>query len=43
MPSGDLDKDFATMMIEHHRQAIAMGDIELHQGHNAELQATQDV
>lgn len=37
--TGDMDQDFASMMIAHHRQAIAMGDVELKQGHNAELQA----
>lgn len=37
--SGDVNKDFATMMIAHHRQAISMADIEIRDGHNSELQA----
>ena len=35
--SGDTDKDFATMMIHHHRQAIEMARVELAQGKNSEL------
>lgn len=37
--SGDVDKDFATLMMAHHRQAIAMAEVEIRDGHNAELQA----
>jgi uncharacterized protein (DUF305 family) len=37
--SGDVDKDFATMMIMHHQQAIRMADIEIANGKNAELKA----
>ncbi|MBN8739149.1 MAG: hypothetical protein BGP24_09735 [Lysobacterales bacterium 69-70] len=37
--SGDVDKDFATMMIAHHRQAIALAEVEIRDGHNPELQA----
>ena len=37
--SGDVDKDFATMMTMHHRQAIAMIDVYLQHGDDAELRA----
>lgn len=37
--SGDVDKDFATMMTMHHRQAIAMADVLLQHGDDAELKA----
>jgi uncharacterized protein (DUF305 family) len=37
--SGDVDKDFATMMTMHHRQAIAMIDVYLQHGDDAELKA----
>lgn len=37
--SGDVDKDFATMMTMHHRQAIEMSDVLLKHGKNAELKA----
>jgi uncharacterized protein (DUF305 family) len=37
--SGNTDADFASMMIEHHRQAIAMSRAELEHGSNAELKA----
>ena len=37
--SGDVDKDFATMMIQHHEQAIAMAKVLQAQGKNAELKA----
>lgn len=37
--TGDVDKDFATMMIDHHRQAIAMAKIEVAKGANPELKA----
>lgn len=37
--SGDVDKDFATMMTMHHRQAIEMSDALLKHGKNAELKA----
>ena len=35
--SGDPDRDFATMMIHHHQQAIDMARAELKHGKNAEL------
>jgi len=37
--SGNVDRDFATMMITHHRQAIEMAKIEIAKGGNAELKA----
>lgn len=37
--SGDTDRDFASMMIMHHQQAIDMADIELKHGTNPELKA----
>ena len=37
--SGDVDRDFAAMMIEHHKQALKMADIEIAHGSNAELKA----
>lgn len=37
--SGDLDRDFAAMMISHHKQAIEMADVELTNGKNPELKA----
>jgi uncharacterized protein (DUF305 family) len=37
--SGDVDKDFATMMAAHHDMAIKMVDVELKSGKNAELKA----
>lgn len=37
--SGNVDRDFASMMIAHHRQAIAMAKIEIAKGGNAELKA----
>lgn len=37
--SGDIDKDFATMMTMHHEQAIKMADVLLQHGRNAELKA----
>lgn len=37
--SGDTDRDFASMMIMHHQQAIDMADIEIKHGKNAELKA----
>jgi len=33
-PSGDVDRDFAAMMIPHHRGAIDMALAELRHGHN---------
>ena len=37
--SGNVDKDFASMMIIHHQQAIDMAEIMLKRGSNAELKA----
>ena len=37
--TGDVDHDFAMMMIEHHKQALKMADIELAHGSNATLKA----
>ena len=37
--TGDVDKDFATMMTMYHRQAIAMIDVYLKHGDDAELRA----
>lgn len=37
--SGDVDKDFATMMTMHHQQAIQMSEVLLKHGKNAELKA----
>ncbi|AKU48440.1 DUF305 domain-containing protein [Xanthomonas arboricola] len=37
--SGDVDKDFATLMTMHHRQAIKMSDVLIQHGQNAELRA----
>ncbi len=37
--SGNVDKDFATMMTMHHQQAIKMADVQLKNGSNAELKA----
>ncbi len=36
-PSGDVDRDFATMMIPHHQGAIDMALLELRYGHNEQL------
>jgi hypothetical protein len=36
-PSGDVDADFAAMMIPHHQGAIAMAQAELRFGHNEQL------
>ncbi len=36
-PSGDPDRDFATMMIPHHRGAIDMAEAELRYGHDQVL------
>src|SRR5690349_4617654 len=33
-PFGDVDRDFATMMIPHHQGAIDMAKAELRRGHN---------
>jgi uncharacterized protein (DUF305 family) len=38
-PSGDTDRDFATMMIDHHRGAIDMAKAELEHGDDPELRA----
>lgn len=37
--SGNVDKDFATMMTMHHQQAIRMSDVLLKHGKSAELKA----
>ncbi|HME23681.1 MAG TPA: DUF305 domain-containing protein [Acetobacteraceae bacterium] len=36
-PSGDVDRDFAAMMIPHHQGAIDMAQAELRHGHNEQL------
>jgi hypothetical protein len=36
-PSGDIDRDFAAMMIPHHQGAIEMAMAELRYGHNEQL------
>jgi uncharacterized protein (DUF305 family) len=36
-PSGDVDRDFATLMIAHHQGAIDMAVAELHFGRNEQL------
>ena len=36
-PSGDVDRDFATMMIAHHQGAIDMAQAELRHGRNGQL------
>jgi len=36
-PSGDVDRDFAAMMIPHHQGAIDMAQAELRYGHNKQL------
>jgi uncharacterized protein (DUF305 family) len=36
-PSGDVDRDFAAMMIPHHQGAIEMAQAELRHGHNEQL------
>jgi uncharacterized protein (DUF305 family) len=36
-PTGDVDRDFVSMMIPHHRGAIDMARAELKYGHNREL------
>jgi uncharacterized protein (DUF305 family) len=33
--TGDIDNDFATLMIPHHQSAIDMAEIEVHYGHDA--------
>ena len=37
--TGDTDRDFATMMAEHHQGAIQMAQIEVKYGKNAELKS----
>ena len=37
--TGNVDRDFAAMMIMHHEQALKMADIEIAHGSNAELKA----
>jgi uncharacterized protein (DUF305 family) len=37
MPSGDVDRDFAAMMIPHHQGAVDMAQAELRYGHNEKL------
>jgi uncharacterized protein (DUF305 family) len=36
-PSGDIDRDFVTMMLPHHQGAIEMAQAELHHGHDSRL------
>lgn len=36
-PSGDVDRDFAAVMIPHHQGAIEMAQAELRHGHNEQL------
>jgi hypothetical protein len=36
-PTGDVDTDFAAMMIPHHQGAIDMAQAELRYGHNEQL------
>jgi uncharacterized protein (DUF305 family) len=36
-PSGDVDRDFAAMMIPHHQGAIEMAQAELRHGRNEQL------
>ena len=36
-PSGDIDRDFAEMMIPHHQGAIEMAEAELRHGRNEQL------
>jgi predicted outer membrane protein len=36
-PSGDVDRDFAIMMIPHHRGAIELAEAELRHGRNEQL------
>jgi Domain of unknown function (DUF305) len=36
-PSGDVDRDFAEMMISHHQGAIDMAEVELRHGSNEQL------
>jgi uncharacterized protein (DUF305 family) len=38
-PSGDIDRDFATMMRVHHQQALDMARSEIEHGKSAELKA----
>lgn len=37
--TGDVDRDFAAMMIMHHQQALKMADIEIARGASPELKA----
>jgi uncharacterized protein (DUF305 family) len=36
-PSGDVDRDFVTMMVPHHQGAIDMAQAELRYGHSEQL------
>lgn len=38
-PTGNNDIDFAVMMVEHHKGAVAMSEVEVKQGSNAEMKA----
>ena len=38
-PTGDTDKDFASMMRAHHQQAVGMAKVQLEHGKSAELKA----
>jgi uncharacterized protein (DUF305 family) len=36
-PTGDVDRDFAAMMVPHHQGAVDMANAELNYGHNEQL------
>jgi uncharacterized protein (DUF305 family) len=38
-PTGDIDKDFATMMRVHHQQAVDMAKVQVQHGKSIELKA----
>ena len=40
--TGDVDRDFATMMIEHHKGAIVMAQDQLKRGKSPELRALSE-
>ena len=41
-PTGDIDRDFATIMIPHHQGAIDMAEAELKYGHDSRLRRLAD-